>query len=45
MYRIVLVGRLPYKLSELEDALMKLLGESAMEIMMESILEYLDEVL
>jgi hypothetical protein len=43
MYGILLVGRLSYKLSEVEEALKKLLGESASEIMMESIVKCLDK--
>jgi hypothetical protein len=43
MYGIVLAGRLSYKLSEVEDALRKLLGDSACEMMMESIVEMLEK--
>jgi hypothetical protein len=41
MYGIILVGKLSYKLSDVEDALRKLLGDSACEIMMESVIEVL----
>lgn len=41
MYGIVLVGKLSYRLSDIEDALTKLLGDSACEIMMGSIVECL----
>jgi len=43
MYGIILVGRLSYKLSDVEDALRKLLGDSACEMMMESLLETLEK--
>ncbi|HXV45746.1 MAG TPA: hypothetical protein VD736_03645 [Nitrososphaera sp.] len=43
MFGILLVGRFSYKLSEVEDALTKLLGDSASEIMMESIVECLEK--
>jgi len=42
MYGIVLSRRLSYKLSEVEDALRKLLGEKASEMMMESLVEMLE---
>lgn len=41
MFGILFVARLSYKLSEVEGALRKLLGESASEIMMESIVRCL----
>lgn len=43
MYGIILAGRLSYKLSEVEDALRKLLGDSACEMMMESLVEILEK--
>jgi len=43
MYGIVLAGRLSYKLSEVEDARRKLLGDSACEMMMESLVEMLEK--
>lgn len=43
MYGIILVGRLSYKLSDVEDALRKLLGDSACEMMMESLVETLEK--
>jgi hypothetical protein len=43
MYGIILVGRVEYRLSDLNDALTKLLGEAASELMMESILKSLDK--
>jgi hypothetical protein len=43
MYGIILVGRLSYKLSDVEDALKKLLGDSACEMMMESLVETLEK--
>ncbi len=42
MFGIVAVGRLSYRLSQIEDALTKLLGDSASEIMMESIIKHFD---
>jgi len=41
MYGILFVGKLSYNLSEVNDALTKLLGDSASEIMMESIVDVL----
>jgi hypothetical protein len=43
IFGIVAVGRLSYKLSQIEDALTKL-GDSASEIMMESIVKSWEEV-
>jgi hypothetical protein len=43
MYGILLIGRFSYKLSEIEDALRKLLGDSACEMMMESLVEILEK--
>lgn len=40
MFGIVAVGRLSYKLSQIDDVLTKLLGGSASEIMMESIAKH-----
>jgi hypothetical protein len=43
MFGIALIGRLSYKMSKIQDALTKLLGDSACEIMMESIVKCLDK--
>jgi hypothetical protein len=43
MYGIILAGRLSYKLADVEDALRKLLGDSACEIMMESLVKMLEK--
>ena len=43
MHGIMLEGRYSYRLSELEDALKKLLGDSAAELMMQSIVKHLSE--
>jgi hypothetical protein len=43
MYGIMLEGRLSYRLSEIEDALKKLLGDSAAELMIESIVKRLSK--
>ena len=42
MFDIVPVGKLSYKLSQIEDVLTKLLGDSASKIMIESIVRHLD---
>jgi hypothetical protein len=41
MFGVVLTGSLKYKISEIDVALRKLLGDSAGEIMMDSILKHL----
>ena len=41
MFGITLQSRFSYRLSEIDDALRKLLGDSAAELMMESIVRYL----
>jgi len=43
MFGIVLIGKLSYRLSKIQDALTKLLGDSAGEIMMESIVKCLEK--
>jgi hypothetical protein len=43
MFGIALIGRLSYRLSNIHEALTKLLGDSACEIMMESIVKCLDK--
>jgi hypothetical protein len=43
MFRIILEGRFYYSLLEIEDALRKLLGDSAAELMMEQITDWLDD--
>lgn len=43
MFGIMLEGRFSYKMSRIDDALRKLLGDSAAEMMMEHILDNLDE--
>ncbi len=43
MFRIILEGRFSYKLSEIDDALRKLLGDSAAELMMEQIIDWLED--
>lgn len=43
MFRIILEGRFSYKLSEIDDALRKLLGGSAAELMMEQIIDWLED--
>lgn len=42
MFRIILEGRFSYNLSEIDDALRKLLGDSAAELMMEQIFDWLE---
>ncbi|MEW6605007.1 MAG: hypothetical protein AB1351_10045 [Thermoproteota archaeon] len=42
MFRIILEGRFSYRLSEIDDALKKLLGDSAGALMMEQIVDLLD---
>jgi hypothetical protein len=43
MFGIALIGKLSYRLSKIQDALTKLLGDSACEIMMESIVKCLEK--
>ncbi len=43
MYGIMTVGKLSYKLSRIEDAPTKLLGDSAYEIIMESTVKHLKQ--
>lgn len=43
MFRIILEGRFSYKLSEIDNALRKLLGDSAAELMMEQIIDWLED--
>ncbi|HEU4606176.1 MAG TPA: hypothetical protein VFS46_08065 [Nitrososphaera sp.] len=43
MHGIMLESRFSYRLSEIEDALKKLLGDSAAELMMESIVKQLSK--
>jgi hypothetical protein len=43
MFSIMLESRMSYKMSEIDDALRKLLGDSAAELMMEHIKASLDD--
>lgn len=43
MFGIILIGKLSYRMSKIQDALTKLLGDSACEIMMESIVKCLEK--
>lgn len=42
MFGIFLTGSISYKLSQIDEALQKLLCDSAAELMMDSIVEYLE---
>jgi hypothetical protein len=43
MFNVILEGRFSYKISQIDDALRKLLGDPAAELMMESILKCLGD--